>query len=110
MKLPNGEMATINTRKIVEYCLSFDHDDGQHKAHLFELLLGISADNASLLIDALQRTAADGDAHLGKRDKYGQRYVIDFRFDGPSGSAIVRSAWIIGPEETVPRFVTCYIL
>ena len=110
MKLPNGDMATINTRKVVEYCLSFDHEDGQHKAHLFELLLGITIGNSSLLIDALQQAAKGGDASLGKRDKYGQRYVIDFEFEGPRGSALVRSAWILGPDETVPRFVTCYIL
>jgi hypothetical protein len=110
MNLPNGDSATIDGRKIVEYCLSSQHEDGRHKAHLFELLVGINAGNASLLVDALREAAAQDDAHLGKLDKYGQRYVIDFDFEGPVGSAIIRSAWIIRPGEPVPRFVTCYIL
>jgi hypothetical protein len=110
MNLPNGDTATIDLRKILEYCLSTKHEDGQHKAHLFELLVGINADNASLLIDALCNAAAQGDARLGKRDKHGQRYVIDFDLEGPAGTALIRSAWIIRPGEAVPRFVTCYIL
>jgi hypothetical protein len=107
MKLTNGDRATIDQRKVFEYCLSSAHEDGRHKAHLFELLVGINANNASLLIDALREAAAQGDARFGKRDKYGQRYVIDFDLEGPAGAAVVRSAWIFGPDETVPRFVTC---
>ena len=110
MKLPNGNQATIDPRKVTDYCLSPDHEDGQHKAHLFSSLLGLSIDTADLLLDALRTAAATGDATLGKQDKYGQRYAIDFEFTGPSGTATIRSALIIGPNETVPRLVTCYIL
>jgi hypothetical protein len=110
MNLPRGDSATIDTRKIVEYCLNPEHDDGQHKTYLFDMLLGLNIENAALLIDALRQAAEFGDAQLGRRDKYGQRYVIDFEFEGPAGSATIRSAWIIGPGELIPRFVTCYIL
>jgi hypothetical protein len=47
---------------------------------------------------------------LGHADRYGQRYVIDFEFQGPVGQAMIRSARIIRTNETVPRLVTCYIL
>ena len=110
MKLPNGDQAIIDTRKIEEYCLSTKHDDGKHKARLFREILGITLDNSSLLTDALQQAVADDDATPGKVDRYGERYVIDFTMHGPAGIATVRSAWIVLTGETLPRLVTCYIL
>lgn len=110
MKLPNGDLAIINPRKIYDYCLSQVHEDGQHRAHLFASLLGLSTHQADQLVQALQNVAAAGDADLGKQDEYGQRYVIVFEFTGTSGNAKIRSAWIIRANETVPRLVTCYIL
>ncbi len=80
------------------------------KSHLFQTLLGLNLENADLLLDALQHAAATGDAMTGTMDKYGQRYVIDFDFTGPSGTAMIRSAWIIRTGEDVPRLVTCFIL
>jgi uncharacterized protein DUF6883 len=110
MKLPNGERAIIDLRKIVDYCLSPDHEDGQHKARLFASIVGLTINNADQLLDVLRRAATDQDAMLGKLDEYGQRYLIDFEFTGPSGTATIRAAWIIRPNEMVPRLVTCYIL
>jgi len=110
MKLPNGGNAIIDSRKLSEYCLNPDHDDGQHKADQFRRLVGVTIENADLLIEALRRAAADGEATPGRRDGYGQRYVIDFGFTGPTATATVRSAWIIRTDELTPRLVTCYIL
>ncbi|HPM81006.1 MAG TPA: hypothetical protein PLF81_09915 [Candidatus Anammoximicrobium sp.] len=73
-------------------------------------MLSLTSDDADLLIAALRRAAADGHAIQGKRDKYGQPYVIDFEFAGPSGSATIRSAWIVRTNEALPRLVTCYTL
>lgn len=110
MRLPNGDRAIIDERKIRDYSLSPDHEDGQHKARLFETTLGLTIDDADRLIAALRRAAASDQAIEGKQDKHGQRYVVDFEFSGPSGSATVRSAWIVRTNDTVPRLVTCYIL
>lgn len=107
MKLPNGSQATIDSRKVTDYCLSPDHEDGQHKAYLFSTMLGLTLDNANLLLDALRIAAATEEATLDKQDQYGQRYVIDFPFTGPSRATTIRSAWIIGPNSSVPRLVTC---
>jgi hypothetical protein len=110
MKLPNGDSAVIDPRKVIDYCLSPDHEDGQHKARLFASRLGLAIDQADQLVEALRNAASAGDAALGKYDQYGQRYVIDFEFAGPSGTARIRSAWIVRVSETLPRLVTCYIL
>lgn len=110
MKLPNSERALIDRRKLTDYSLDPEHDEGRHKAHLFESLLGIDRQNAALLLDAVEKAAVAGDAATGKLDKYGQRYVVDFAFAGPRGAAKIRSAWIVRRGEDFPRLVTCYIL
>jgi hypothetical protein len=110
VKLPNGDQAIIDSRKVTDYSLNPEHDDGKHKARLFQELLGVSLANAQLLLDALEEAAIRGEATVGKQDKYGQRFVLDFELTGPTGSATVRSAWIIRTSENVPRLVTCYIL
>ena len=110
MKLPHGDAAIIDQRKITDYCLSPDHDDGKHKARLFQNVLGLTRNHATLLLDALREAVVSGEAVHGRLDRYGQRYVIDFEFAGPTGRATLRSAWIIRPGETALRLVTCYIL
>jgi hypothetical protein len=110
VKLPNGDQATLDSRKVIDYCLNPDHEEGQHKARVFQSILGLTLNNADLLLEALRNAAATGEATLGRKDRYGQRYVIDSPFTGPSGAAMIRSAWIIGSNETMPRMVTCYIL
>jgi hypothetical protein len=110
MKLPNGDLAFIDSRKVTDYCLSPDHEDGQHKAYLFQSIIGLTLENADTLLAALRQAAICGEAVPGRRDKYGQRYIVDFKFTGSVGTATIRSAWIIRPDESIPRLVTCYIL
>ena len=109
MKLPNGDRAIIDRRKVTDYCLSHDHDDGSHKARLFQARVGVNQDNSALLLTALRTVAVTGEAAVGKVDEYGSRYVIDFEFEGPRGTAVIRLAWIVRVDEEVPRLVTCYI-
>ena len=109
MNLPNGNRAIIDPRKVREYCLNPDHDDGRHKARLFRRLVGLNQSHATLLLDALRQAAASGEAVADKKDRYGRRYTIDFELAGPGGIATIRSAWIVRADEDVPRLVTCYI-
>lgn len=109
MRLPNGSQAIIDLRKLTDYCLSPEHDDGKHKARLFEELLGVTIENAADLAAALKNAVLHEDAAPGKKDRYGQRYVVDFEYSGPGGKATIRSAWIVRDGETAPRLVTCYI-
>jgi hypothetical protein len=110
MKLPNGEQAVVDPRKLLAYSLDPEHDEGRHKARLFDTLLGVNLGNAEDLIRSLEHAARLVDAAEGKLDQYGQRYTIDFVFAGPAGTAKIRSAWIIRSGENFPRLVTCYIL
>lgn len=56
MKLPNGDQAVIEARKLSEYCLSPTHPRGRHKARVFAAVLGIEQKDAAVLRDALRRS------------------------------------------------------
>ena len=110
MKIPNAEHAIVDICKLRDYCLNSEHNDGKHKARLFLGALGISADNAEELRDALLQAVKTQNAQTGQRDIYGQRYIVDFMFTWRNRQAIIRSAWIIAPSSDVPRLITTYPL
>jgi hypothetical protein len=41
MKLPNAEKAFIDNKKLLDYCLNPLHEEGKHKARVFQSALGI---------------------------------------------------------------------
>jgi hypothetical protein len=110
MKLPNGESAKLDLRKIHDYSLSPFHPRGKHKARVFELVLGLTAEDFLFLAGVLQRVAIENEAIEGASDKYGDRFIIDFDLEHKERTAAIRSCWIVLAGEAVPRFVTCYIL
>ena len=110
MKIPNAERAIVDIRKLRDYCLNPEHNEGKHKARLFWGALGITADNAEELRDALLRAVRSQNAQVGQRDIYGQRYIVDSMFAWWDRQAIIRSAWIIAPGSEVPRLITAYPL
>lgn len=108
MKLPGGDAAIVDLRKLTDYCLNPEHPRGKHKARVFATL-GFTAENAGLLRDALLEAAASGDAYPTTSDQYGDRYVIEFRARGPRASGVIRSAWIVRRAETTPRLTSCFV-
>ena len=110
MKLPNGERAVVDIAKLRDYCLSLDHPRGRHKARVFAAALGLTADHAEALQDALLEAARTEEASATDLDDYGQRYVVDFTMNGPAGQARVRSSWIVRSGEDFPRLTSCYVL
>lgn len=110
MQLPNADNAAIDLRKLSDYCLSFEHPRGRHKAQVFASALGLTATNAETLRDALRDAARKEEAILGIRDEYGDRFVVDFMLEGPTGRARVRSTWMIRRGENFPRLTSCYVL
>ena len=110
MIIPNAENAVIDIRKLRDYCLNPDHDEGKHKARLFSSVFGMKADNANELRQILLRVIKTQDARLGLRDKYGQRYILDFEMEWHRKRALVRSGWIIEHGSSIPRLTTCFPL
>ncbi|MGI0481894.1 DUF6883 domain-containing protein [Geminocystis sp. CENA526] len=97
-------------RKLRNYCLNSEHDDGKHKARLFSSMLGINANDAEKLRLILLEVVKKHSCQLGRKDQYGQRYIIDFELEWQNKRAIVRSGWIIEHNDNIPRLTTCYPL
>jgi hypothetical protein len=110
MKIPNADRAIVDIRKLYDYCLNPLHDEGKHKARLFAAALGITANDAEALRDALLQAVKTYEAQLGRRDEFGQRYIVDFPLDWRGKRAMIRSGWIIEHDSEIPRLTTCYPL
>lgn len=110
MRIPNGHEAFVNLYKLEEYCLSPEHPLGSNKAAVFWQVLGITVEDARWFSKVLKDVCACGEASMGIADKFGQRYILDFTMKTSTGSACVRSAWIIRSGEDFPRLTTCYVL
>jgi hypothetical protein len=108
--LPHAENAVVDIRKLRDYCLNPEHDDGKHKARLFVSSLGMTADHAEELQRILLEVVKTGEVRLGRQDTFGQRYTLDFSLEWQNRSAILRSGWIIEHGSTTPRLTTCYPL
>ncbi|MEA5419722.1 hypothetical protein VB712_10855 [Spirulina sp. CCNP1310] len=108
--LPYSENAVVDIRKLRDYCLNQNHDDGKHKARLFSAILGMTDADAEELRKILLKIVKTQVAHPGRQDAYGQRYTIDFTLEWQNRTAIVRSGWIIENNSDIPRLTTCYPL
>jgi hypothetical protein len=73
MKLPSGDQAVIDERKLWGYTLNPRHPHGRQHAHLFKSLLGIDLSNWQTLKRELARAAREDEATEGKKSGYGRR-------------------------------------
>ena len=106
--LPNATKTVIDSVKVRDYLLSSSHPIGRFKQPFF-VALGYSRDQWQQLEADLLELAASGDARIGQKTEYGQKYEVRSRLEGPSGkSAEVVSIWIILENEQMPRFVTAF--
>lgn len=108
MKMPGGDAAIVDLRKLTGYCLNREHPRGKHKARVFATL-GFTVESAVELRAALLKAAATADAQPAESDNFGNRYVIEFEIRGPRGSGVVRSTWIVRRSETSPRLTSCFV-
>ena len=110
MLIPKSENAVVDIRKLRDYCLNLEHDDGKHKARLFASMLGMTADDAEELHQILLEVVKVQEAQLGRRDEFGQRYTLDFIIEWQNRSATLRTGWIIEHGLEIPKLTTCYPL
>jgi hypothetical protein len=109
-RLPHGDEALLDIRKIEDYCLNPSHPRGRHKARVFRDALHVQQTDASWLRDVLLEAARSGDAAQVAADAWGAHWRLDARIRRQGKSAVVRTIWIVRPGESVPRFVTCWVL
>ncbi len=110
MPIPNAENAVVDIRKLRDYCLNLEHDDGKHKSRLFSSILGMMTNNAEELRQILLEVVKTHEAKLGRQDEFGQRYTLDFIIEWQNRSATLRSGWIVEHNSEIPKLTTCYPL
>src|SRR6266511_2147337 len=108
-KLPNAERAVVDIRKLRDYSLNPEHDEGKHKARVFKAALGFTRADAQKLREIVIDAARTEEAKLGKGILHGQMYVVDFTTSGLHGNVVIRTAWIIEVDTDFPRLVSCYV-
>jgi hypothetical protein len=109
-RLPLSEEAILDIRKIEDYCLNPSHPRGRHKARVFREALALDRSDASWLRDALLEAARSCDAFLAAEDAWGTHWRLDVTIRRQGKGAVVRTIWIVRGGESVPRFVTCWVL
>jgi hypothetical protein len=110
MRLPHGDLAEVDLRKLSEYCLNPDHLRGKHKARVFATVLGMTAADASELRQLLLLAAESNNCVFSRADQFGNRYVVDFDVARGAWSGRVRSVWMVRHGELSPRLTTCFVL
>jgi hypothetical protein len=110
MLIPNTEAAVVDVEKLRGYCLNPFHSLGRYKAGVFSSALGLSGEDATEMANALLGAARNNNAHVGRLDRFGQRYVIDFELERAEKKATIRTAWIIETGTDFPRLTTCFVL
>ncbi|MBD2149022.1 hypothetical protein H6F44_02610 [Pseudanabaena sp. FACHB-1277] len=108
MLIPNTNNAIVDIRKLRDYCLNLEHDDGKHKARLFSSILGMKAENAEELRLILLEVIKTHEAKLGRSDRFRQRYTVDCEITWQNRNATLRSGWIIEHSSNIPKLTTCY--
>jgi len=53
MKVPNADGTIVDILKLTNYCLSYEHPRGRHKARVFRSALGLTAIDATEILDLL---------------------------------------------------------
>ena len=102
----------VEIAKLRDYCLSPSHPYGRHKARVFRSRLGLAETDAEMLRQALLRAVRSNPENLvhRKTDLHGRQYVFDFQMSTATGTAMVRSIWIVPIGHYVLRFITCYVV
>ena len=109
-RLPNGERAELDIRKLSDYCLDPDHPRGRHKARVFRDALGVARADAAELRAALLIAARNEIADRTDSDEWGVRWRVDVMIARQERRAVVRTIWITRTGEDAPRFLTCWVL
>ncbi|MGF1473182.1 MAG: DUF6883 domain-containing protein [Rubrobacteraceae bacterium] len=102
----NANQAHIPEAKIRDYALK---DPGK-KRPFKALGFGLAARNWEALYDAILEELPHHPAVFNKRNVWGTYFEVVVPVRGPNGKkAPVRTFWIYGVDEDVPRLVTLYI-
>ena len=109
MRLPGGERAIVDIRKLRDYCLDALHLRGRHKARVFRDALGIGQPDADWLRDIVLAGIRINEAVELAQDSYGSRWRVDIPVNRGGKAAMLRTIWIMRVGADAPALVTCWV-
>ena len=86
-RLPHGDEAILDIRKIKGYCLSPSHPRGRHKARVFREALDLQRSDAAWLRGVMLEAARSCEASPIEADPWG-RTGVSMRPSGDKGRAL----------------------
>ncbi|MFC7279413.1 DUF6883 domain-containing protein [Paractinoplanes rhizophilus] len=103
---PSFQEPEIDPGKITGYAMNPEHPVGRNKYRVINSTTGLGPEDAASVEQQIRDGVRAGVPIAGRADEYGQRWNVDVPLTGPSGSMVVRTAWIVDAGETTPRLVT----
>ena len=103
---PDFRDPEIDTRKITAYAMNPEHPVGKNKYRVINAATGFGPDDAATIEQQIRDGVRSGTPIAGKADQYGRRWSVDLPLTGPSGTIVVRTAWILDADAPAPRLVT----
>src|SRR5437879_7147583 len=94
-RLPHGDGAILDIRKIEDYCLSPSHPRGRHKARVFREALDLQRSDAAWLRGVLLDAARSSEASRIATDEWGAHWRLDATIMRQDKRAVVRTIWMV---------------
>ena len=106
--LPNAANVIIEASKVRDYLLSPIHPVGRFKCAVFAAL-GYTQEEWEVLARDLRQLALSEEVKLGQSGRYGQKYEVNGKLEGPNGRVgHFVTVWLVKPVDLLPRLVTAY--
>lgn len=106
-QLPGAESAIVEERKILEYLLNLNHEEGRGKAQFF-MSFGFTREDWGALRDALQRHAVHHLVSKNAGTPYGVNCCVDCSVETPDRrNPCIRTVWEL-KSEAAPRLITAH--
>jgi Domain of unknown function (DUF6883) len=108
-QLPNWDEAWAPRTTLTNYALSTAHDEGQHKATMFQLELGFEAADWRLLRDQLLEGFPEVKATFYTNKGFGPCWTVSIVVVGPKEAVRwITTGWIVEYRDPRPKLTTLY--
>lgn len=109
-RLPDGELAWVEEKKIRLYLLNLEHEQGGAKAKFF-LNRGFTAEAWEEMGKALVAQATTNPLAKTMKTEFGVRHTVDCNCPTPDAlDPCIRTVWEVSEEDVRPRLITAHPL
>lgn len=108
MKLPNNDRSFVADKKITEYLLNLNHDEGKSKAKFF-FALGFALNKINEFKDALVLHSVQREIYQEVQNDFGTKYELRCEIITPdSRNPCIVTVWVFDNGSDSHKLVTAY--